>query len=188
MSPQHALPPFHQLTELVAKACGVDPSTLNSCNANLYESRSDNVFWHSDNEPPFGGLDNPITIISLSLGGSRRFQLQRKSKGKIYTAILSHGDIFTMEGWTQKYYDHRIPKEGDFCLPRINLTWRTVINHTPECPLTPSPGHHAQSSSVFHDELSIGVSLQAEIPLDSSVTDAEAEDGCCSLSGILHKL
>ena len=52
---------------------------------------------------------------------------------------LRHGDLILMEGWTQKYYQHRVPEpNGTKTLPRnvkrgsvptegqtrINLTWR----------------------------------------------------------------
>eukprot|EP00435_Cladocopium_sp_Y103_P012829 s1579_g3.t1 len=46
---------------------------------------------------------------------------------------LGTGDIMTMEGMMQKHFQHRIPKEG--CVePRINLTWRWIRKHYPECP------------------------------------------------------
>merc|ERR1711933_508356 len=51
---------------------------------------------------------------------------------------LSNGDVCTMEGLTQKYYQHRVPKEKATG-PRINLTWRWVKNHR-SLPPTTEPG------------------------------------------------
>lgn len=48
---------------------------FNSVLANLYRDGSDNVSWHSDDEPELGPQP---TIASLSFGEMRRFCFRRK--------------------------------------------------------------------------------------------------------------
>ena len=76
---------------------------------------------------------HPMTIISISLGQTRRFELRKiDGNGKIHKLGLAHGDICTMEGITQKYYHHRAGK-GSSTQPRINLTLRWITNHGATC-------------------------------------------------------
>lgn len=48
---------------------------LNSVLCNLYTYEKDKMGWHADDEPELG---NEPTIVSLSFGDKRRFQLRRK--------------------------------------------------------------------------------------------------------------
>lgn len=78
-------------------------------------------------------------IISLSLGQSRTFQLRRnwpeEGEAMLESIRLKSGDLLTMEGMMQKHYQHRVPKESSqSSSPRINLTWRWIAKHYPECP------------------------------------------------------
>merc|ERR1712032_534123 len=47
---------------------------------------------------------------------------------------MGNGDICTMEGHMQRYYQHAVLKEEGMEGVRINLTWRTVLNHQSGCP------------------------------------------------------
>lgn len=119
--------------------CGFpDPATWpNSCNLNLYEDGAMSVGWHSDDERLFQGTFQDACIISLSLGAKRKFELRANIPAKgdqILQMSLADGDLCTMEGMTQKHYQHRVPKESDVKGPRINLTWRWLVKHTPLCP------------------------------------------------------
>jgi len=112
----------------------------NSCNLNLYEDGGMSVGWHSDDESLFQGRFSDIRIISLSLGQARTFELRElgieegaDSRAK-YKMRLENGDLCTMEGLTQKHYQHRVPKE-EASGPRINLTWRWVRRHRMACPV-----------------------------------------------------
>lgn len=120
----------------------------NSCNINLYRSGHDSVGWHTDDEELFEGDYNDITILSLSLGATRSFQVKRKpapgsgpNAGRRGPAEITfacgHGDLCTMEGRFQRYYLHSVPKELDVTQPRINLTWRWITKHNQMdgCPL-----------------------------------------------------
>merc|ERR1711920_1155639 len=109
------------------------------CNMNLYEHGGDSVGWHADDESLFQGKFQDILIISLSFGLTRKFHLRynwpnENEQHEPFEIDLKTGDIMTMEGMTQKHMQHRVPKEEDISGPRINLTWRWVLKHTPKCP------------------------------------------------------
>ncbi|CAK0800721.1 unnamed protein product [Prorocentrum cordatum] len=117
----------------------------NSCNLNLYENGGHSVSWHADNERLFAGKFQDCPIISLSLGHERRFELKalapdedgQKAFSKL---LLRDGDLCTMEGLFQKYYEHRVPREDKEVGPRINITWRWVVEHLDGCVLRGSEG------------------------------------------------
>jgi len=112
-----------------------DPS---ACNINLYRDGEDCVGWHADDENLFGGLVGNCLIMSLSLGQTRTFQMKLKESHYEYnppTSIrLDHGDICTMEGLMQRFYWHRVPPNIAESNPRINLTFRWIVNHRKTCP------------------------------------------------------
>jgi alkylated DNA repair dioxygenase AlkB len=98
---------------------------FNSALANLYRTGSDGVAWHSDNEPELGRT--PV-IASLSLGGTRKFQLRRLDNTLIKREIvLFSGDLIIMSGTTQQLWVHQVPKTKAHVEPRINLTFREII-------------------------------------------------------------
>ncbi|CAK0869833.1 unnamed protein product [Prorocentrum cordatum] len=119
--------------------CGINnPSDWpNGCNVNLYENGSHQVGWHSDDEPLFQGKFRDIRIISLSLGQPRRFDLKlnwpEEGEQPETHMSLGCGSLCTMEGMTQKHYMHRVPRESENLGPRINLTWRWVVQHAGSC-------------------------------------------------------
>lgn len=125
---------FLEITDEVCRACGLKERP-NSCNANLYETGSQTVSWHCDDEPLFDAVGRDALIVSLSLGASRSFALRPKDdpfEEKEFQ--LEAGDLCTMEGLCQKHYRHRIPAEPDVEEPRINLTFRWVVQHQSCCP------------------------------------------------------
>jgi len=100
--------------------------SFNSCLLNLYRNGSDSMGWHQDNEKELG--KNP-TIASFSLGGQRQFHLKHISEPHIETLKLplSDGSLIVMKGETQHFWKHHVPKTKRIVLPRINLTFRTII-------------------------------------------------------------
>mgnify|MGYP002803413986 CR=1 FL=1 len=116
----------------------------NCVNLNLYEHGDHQVAWHSDDEPLFRGKFQDTRIISVTLGAMRKFQVGLKAprrggilkpeKGSMATFNLGHGQICTMEGLFQKHYLHQIAK-GTTRQPRINATFRTIVEHAAGCPL-----------------------------------------------------
>lgn len=145
-----------ELMETYMPLCGLKSRDEwpNSCNLNLYADGGMSVAWHSDDEPLFHGKFADCAIISLSLGSTRTFEVQLKESAKkdeaakkdgsstqdgsakVIPISLASGDLLTMEGMTQKYYQHRVPKESSSG-PRINLTWRWVCKHQAMCPGNP---------------------------------------------------
>lgn len=124
---------FLEITDEVSRACGLKERP-NSCNANLYQTGADNVSWHCDDEPLFDATGRDALIVSLSLGATRSFQLRPKDDPFEETLVLlEDGDLCTMEGLCQKHYRHRVPPEEDVVEPRINLTWRWIVQHDDVC-------------------------------------------------------
>ncbi|MCM8525193.1 MAG: alpha-ketoglutarate-dependent dioxygenase AlkB [Lentisphaeraceae bacterium] len=99
---------------------------FNSCLLNLYRNGSDSVAWHCDDEDELGR--NP-TIASLSLGAERKFILRSlHDHSERYTITLPNGSLLIMEGEVQHRYEHQVPKEKNISSPRINMTFRNIVN------------------------------------------------------------
>ena len=97
---------------------------LNGVLLNYYRDGQDSMGWHSDDEVELGR--NPH-IVSLNLGGSRRFDLRRKGHNRIeHSLLLNQGSLLVMGGPTQHYWQHQIAKTRMPCAPRLNLTFRLV--------------------------------------------------------------
>lgn len=99
---------------------------FNGMLANLYRDGRDSVSWHADDEPELGS--NPV-IASLSLGGERRFVLKHKydKQLKPVEINLQHGSLLVMAGATQHHWHHQLPKTRKPVGPRVNLTFRRVV-------------------------------------------------------------
>jgi len=129
-----------ELLNIIMPKCGITDRAHwpNSCNLNLYEDGGMSVGWHSDDESLFQGKFQDIRIISLSLGSKRKFELRANwpedGEVPVRQMMLGNGDLCTMEGMMQKHFQHRVPKEGAVNGPRINLTWRWNVRHSPRCP------------------------------------------------------
>lgn len=126
--------PWHpELLDLRDRISAIDGAAYNSVLANRYRDGNDSVGWHADDEPELG--DCP-TIASLSLGGTRKFQVKPKSRyltqnpclaTRRYDILLGHGDLLIMLGTSQKNWQHAIPKTKEQVGQRINLTFRNVF-------------------------------------------------------------
>lgn len=132
---------MEEIMEVCMPLCGLRgrASWPNCCNLNLYEDGGMSVGWHSDDEALFQGKVRDCPIISFSLGEQRTFELRvNEPKGDSpphCKILLQSGDLLTMEGLTQKHYQHRVPKERAGGA-RINLTWRWIREHQARCPLS----------------------------------------------------
>lgn len=114
------------LESLKARVSKLVGSEFNGVLLNFYPDRLSSIGMHSDNEPEFG--PNP-TIASLSLGAERIFKMQHKDKNIPTVKIpLTDGSVLVMAGETQSYWKHGIDKTNDPVGPRINLTFRNIIN------------------------------------------------------------
>ncbi|MBD2136312.1 alpha-ketoglutarate-dependent dioxygenase AlkB [Anabaena sp. FACHB-1237] len=122
MSPNPWIPGLISIKNKVEKVVDV---CFNSVLINLYRHGQDSMAWHSDDEPELGR--NPV-IASVTFGGARKFKLRHKfNKGldKV-ELVLNHGSLLIMQGTTQEYWQHQIPKTAKVISPRINLTFRVI--------------------------------------------------------------
>lgn len=109
------------LKEKCVQVCGTD---FNICLANLYRDGQDSMGWHADNEKELG--HKPL-IASISLGEERMFHLKHmQDKTLKYKKRLQHGSLLIMEGSTQEFWKHQLPKTQRPVEPRINLTFRKI--------------------------------------------------------------
>lgn len=125
-STKHALAWTEELLELkqlVEKSSG---ETFNSCLLNLYHSGEEGMAWHSDGEID---LKKNGAIASLSLGAERKFSFKHKNTKQKIDLFLADGSMLIMKGTTQSNWLHSLPKTKKVVTPRINLTFRTIVNH-----------------------------------------------------------
>lgn len=110
------------LKSLVEKESG---ETYNSCLMNLYHDGSEGMAWHTDEEK---NLKKHGAIGSLSLGAERKFCFKNKKSKEVVSIALSPGSLLVMKGTTQTHWLHRLPPTTRIHEPRINLTFRTIID------------------------------------------------------------
>jgi alkylated DNA repair dioxygenase AlkB len=80
--------------------------------------------WHSDGEPD---LKKNGTIASMSFGAERKFAFKHKTEKTKVEIFLEHGSLLVMKGSTQQHWLHRLPPTTKVHTPRVNLTFRTII-------------------------------------------------------------
>lgn len=118
----HPMTPL--LKHLATLASGMTGTNFNGVLVNHYRDGNDHLGWHADNEIVNG--PEP-TIASISLGAERRFDFKHNETSEVVKVLLPHGSLLVMSGLSQSCWQHRIPKETHLTLPRINLTFRRVL-------------------------------------------------------------
>ncbi len=114
------------LLELKTIAETTAQTGFNSVLLNLYRNGRDSMSWHADDERELG--PDPV-IASISLGGTRKFQMRHKrDKNKKVEILLTHGSCLVMAGGMQSHWLHQIPKTARPAQPRINLTFRRIVD------------------------------------------------------------
>ncbi|MDB4850712.1 alpha-ketoglutarate-dependent dioxygenase AlkB [Gammaproteobacteria bacterium] len=98
---------------------------FNSVLANYYRDGKDSMGWHSDNEKELG--PNP-TIASISFGSERDLVFRNKITKETLTIPQTNGCLILIDGETQRNWQHSIKKTQKLIGPRINLTFRNIIN------------------------------------------------------------
>lgn len=98
---------------------------FNSCLLNLYHTGEEGMAWHSDDEKSLG---RNTTIGSLSFGAERKFAFRHKLSKETIALQLEHGSLLVMKDETQTNWLHRLPPTKKIGKPRINLTFRTIID------------------------------------------------------------
>ncbi len=119
-----ALPWTEALLTLKKRVEEKTEETYNSCLLNLYHDGSEGMAWHSDGERD---LKKNGAIASLTLGAERKFAFKHKETKQKVDLILTHGSLLVMKGETQHYWLHRLPPTKKVHRPRINLTFRTIV-------------------------------------------------------------
>ncbi len=100
---------------------------FNSVLVNYYRDHRDGMGMHSDDEPELGPA--PI-IASVTFGAPRTFVLKHRYRKDLANVklLLPSGSVLLMKGNTQRYWKHGLPKQTTPCGPRINLTFRRVLD------------------------------------------------------------
>merc|ERR1712217_943292 len=102
--------------DIIMPLCGLHDRDdwPNSCALTRY-SPADGVDWQCDDERLFQGMFKNCAVISLSLGALRNFEVRRahdvNSKKGCAKVVLNSGDVVTMEGLTQKFYQYKVSRE-----------------------------------------------------------------------------
>lgn len=113
-------PVVKKIKELAEAASNTE---FNAVLINLYRDGQDSMGWHKDDEPELG--PEP-TIVSVSLGATRRFLLRAADKTQ-HELLLNSGSLLVMGPELQKHWQHSIPKTRKQIGPRINLTFRKIV-------------------------------------------------------------
>jgi alkylated DNA repair dioxygenase AlkB len=98
--------------------------TFNSCLLNLYHNGDEGMAWHSDGEKD---LKKDGAIASVSFGAERKFAFKHKRSKETVALVLEHGSLLIMKGTTQTHWLHRLPPTKKVSKPRVNLTFRTIV-------------------------------------------------------------
>jgi len=108
----------------------ISGEAFNSVLVNYYRDNNDSMGNHSDDEPELG--EEP-TIASVSLGEVRTFVMRHKTRRDLRPVRLhlKSGSLLLMQGPTQRFWMHGLPKESLHCGPRINLTFRRILRPVP---------------------------------------------------------
>jgi alkylated DNA repair dioxygenase AlkB len=122
----HPEPWTQTLLAIKARVEAESSVQFNSVLLNFYRNEQDSVSWHSDDEPELG--TNPV-IASVSFGAMRTFQFKHKHNADLRMAIdLTPGSLLVMQGTTQHFWKHQIPKTKRPHGGRINLTFRVIYS------------------------------------------------------------
>lgn len=114
-------PELLELKNRVEQECG---DTFNSCLLNLYHSGEEGMGWHSDGE---ADLKKNGAIGSVSFGAERKFAFKHKDTNQKVELLLEHGSLLVMKDTTQTHWVHRLPPTKRIQNPRVNLTFRTIV-------------------------------------------------------------
>jgi alkylated DNA repair dioxygenase AlkB len=119
-----ARPWTRELIELKTAVEQKSGEQFNSCLLNYYHSGDEGMGWHTDAEKE---LKKDGAIASLSFGAERKFSFKHKITKETVSIHLENGSLLVMKGTVQTNWLHCLPKAKKVTLPRINLTFRTII-------------------------------------------------------------
>jgi alkylated DNA repair dioxygenase AlkB len=112
---------LQSIRERVEPITGV---TIETIGLNFYRDEHDSVAWHNDRIAEYGTTP---TIALVSFGSTRRMQLRTKPSSPRRRALgidLEPGSLLLMQGASQVFWEHSIPKERRPQQPRISVALR----------------------------------------------------------------
>ncbi len=124
---KQALPWTNELIDLKRKTELITNSQFNSCLLNLYHDGNEGMTWHSDDEKSLG---MNTVIASLSFGAERKFSFKHRRTRQTISLLLENGSLLVMRGNTQSNWLHSLPLSSKINHPRINLTFRTIVDES----------------------------------------------------------
>jgi alkylated DNA repair dioxygenase AlkB len=136
--PANLFPPWmDELCQQIQQVFKYDAAP-NAINFNEYKSGSNSLYWHADDEELFIDKQGNTTVLSLSVGATRLFQLLRNgsSENDTMDIELEDGMFLEMAGKTQLHYKHQVPPNkmrGLVGKTRYNLTFRWIHTHAASC-------------------------------------------------------
>jgi alkylated DNA repair dioxygenase AlkB len=98
---------------------------FNACLLNYYHNGSEAMSWHSDNEKE---ILNHSAIASVSFGAERKFGFKHNFSKEKISLMLENGSLLITKDETQIYWKHKLYTNAKITEPRINLTFRTIVN------------------------------------------------------------
>ena len=98
---------------------------FNACLLNYYHNGSEAMSWHSDNEKE---ILKHSAIASVSFGAERKFGFKHNFTKEEISLMLEKGSLLIMKDKTQIYWKHKLYTNAKITEPRINLTFRTIVN------------------------------------------------------------
>ena len=121
-----AQPWDRQILNLMFRINAKHNTRFNACLLNLYPDGDTAISPHSDDERE---LVKPVIVASVSLGATRTFVLESKSKSDTeqVSVPLTDGSVLIMGEKCQSLYLHSLNKEKHVTTPRINLTFREFL-------------------------------------------------------------
>jgi alkylated DNA repair dioxygenase AlkB len=119
-----ALPWTETLLEIKNKVEEISNEKYNSCLLNLYHDGNEGMGWHSDDEKM---IVPKSAIASVSFGAPRKFIFKHKKDKTQVSTVLENGSLLVMKGQTQIDWLHSMPKSLKIKTPRINLTFRLIV-------------------------------------------------------------
>lgn len=97
------------------------------CFLNGYENGGDHLGWHADDSPEMDD-GRPISIVTV--GAAREIWFRPNADTMLVERLtLEAGSLCVMKPGMQESWQHRIPKAGFVCGPRISMTFRGLVRN-----------------------------------------------------------
>lgn len=106
---------------------GQPSPVLDVCFCNMYRDHREHLGWHADDTPE---MDDERPVVTVSFGAARPIWVRPRGSrhpSEIERVVLEPGSALIMMPGMQDAWDHRIPKAGYVCGPRVSLTFRGYV-------------------------------------------------------------